>query len=78
MLTRASFQKMLEEERHVFAALTIKGATSQYGAEVTDGAVVEELKNLIKKEVFEFVSQSSAVNTAIPSKMILTPKNPTW
>lgn len=29
-------------ERHVYAALTIKSATSQYGAEVTDGAVVEE------------------------------------
>ena len=30
-------------ERHVHAALTIKSATTQYGAEVTDGAVVEEL-----------------------------------
>lgn len=62
------------QERHVYAALTIKSATSQYGAEVTDRAVVKELKNLIKKEVFEFVRELSKINTAIPSKMILTPK----
>ena len=61
-------------ERHVYAALTINGDTSQFGAEVTDGAVVGELKNLIKKEVFEFVEASRTVKKAIPSKMILTPK----
>ena len=61
-------------ERHVYAALTINDATFQFGAEVTDGAVIEELKNLINKEVFEFVKASSTIKTAIPSKMILTPK----
>ena len=58
----------------MYPALTINDAASQFGAEVTDSAVVEELQNLMKKDIFEFVTASSTIKSAIPSKMILTPK----
>lgn len=61
------------QNQHVYAALTIKDAKSQFGAQVTDDAIVEELKNLLKKEVFTFLPPSQTTK-AIPSKMILTPK----
>ena len=61
-------------ERLVYAALTIKDAMFQFGTEVTDGAVVQELKNLINEDVFVFVEASSTIKTVIISKMILTPK----
>ena len=60
--------------RHVYATLTIKEATTQFGNDVTDKAVLEELRNLIKKEVFEFLDPTKNAKSVIPSKMFLTPK----
>ena len=61
-------------ERHVYATLTICEAATQFGNEVTDTAVLEELRNLIKKDVFEFLDPAHSVKSVIPSKMFLTPK----
>jgi hypothetical protein len=46
----------------------------QFGAQVTDDAIVEELENLMKKEVFECLASTHTSKAAIPSKMIMTPK----
>lgn len=61
-------------DRHVFASLSIKEASDLYGIEVTNEAVIEELKNCIKKEVFEFQHPWYKATSKIPSKMFLTPK----
>ena len=61
-------------DRHVYATLTIREAATQFGNEATDKAVLEELRNLIKKEVFEFIDPSKNAKSIIPSKMFLTPK----
>jgi hypothetical protein len=47
----------------------------QFGAQVTDDAIVEELENLMKKEVFECLASTHTSKSAIPSPMIMTPKS---
>lgn len=61
-------------DRHVFASLLIKKASDLYGIEVTNEAVIEELKNCIKKEVFELQHPWYKAISKIPPKMFLTPK----
>ena len=58
----------------MFAALSIKETNILYGAGVTNAAIVEELMNCIKKEVFKFQSPNYTAKSTIPSKMFLTPK----
>ena len=41
---------------------------------MTDAAVLEELRNLIKTDVFKFLDPANSVKSVIPSKMFLTPK----
>ena len=61
-------------DRQIFASLSIREASDLYGIEVTNAAVIEELKNCIKKEVFEFQHPRYKPAPKVPSKMFLTPK----
>jgi hypothetical protein len=61
-------------ERHVFSALTMKAARTLYGDNLVDTASVEELKNCIQKEVWEYLDPEYTPRSPIPSKMFLTPK----
>ena len=61
-------------DQHVYATLSIKEAKRLYGDEVADAAIVEEIQNCIKKDVFEFQHRDYKTRSQIPSKMFLTPK----
>ena len=61
-------------DQHVYATLSIKEARRLYGDEVADAAIVEEIQNCIKKDVFEFQHREYKTRSQIPSKMFLTPK----
>ena len=61
-------------DQHVYATLSIKEARRLYGDKVADAAIVEEIQNCIKKDVFEFQHREYKTRSQIPSKMFLTPK----
>ena len=62
------------EERHIFAALTMKDARRLYGDTLIDAASIEELQNCIQKGLWECLEPDYPLTSAIPSKMFLTPK----
>ena len=41
-------------DQHIYATLSLKEARRLYGDEVADAAIVEEIQNCVKKDVFEF------------------------
>jgi hypothetical protein len=61
-------------EKHIMVTLSIKESKSLYGEALTDAAVMEELENCVRKQVFEFQHPTYRTTSQIPSKMFLTPK----
>ena len=45
-----------------------------YGEDRADAATIEELKNCIEKDVWDFLPKDYKSSSVIPSKMFLTPK----
>ena len=60
--------------KHVYATLTIKAASSLFGEDVIKEAVTLELTHCVSKGVFKGLMASESTESAIPSKMFLTPK----
>lgn len=60
--------------KHVYATLTIKAASSLFGEDVIKEAVPLELTHCVSKGVFKGLMASESTESAIPSKMFLTPK----
>ena len=60
--------------QHVYSAMTIKAAASEYGQAIVTDAVTLELKHCISKHVFKGMGPSDNAYGSIPSKMFLTPK----
>ena len=60
--------------QHVYSAMTIKAAASEYGEATVTDAVMQELKHCVSKQVFKGMDPTDNAYGAIPSKMFLTPK----
>ena len=58
----------------IYAVLTMNEAKLLYGEDRANAATIEELKNCIEKDVWDFLPKDYKSSSVIPSKMFLTPK----